>query len=63
MSLRWILTGWWRRDGDRHSDIGRRLDAQERRVERFDRRITRVEIELGILHPGVDEVDDAGGSG
>lgn len=45
-----------RYDGNHHAEIARRLSLQERLAARFEARLKRVEVELGIVRP--DVVDD-----
>lgn len=37
--------------GKKIDGLDSRLEAQERKVKRFEARITRVEVELGIIRP------------
>lgn len=55
--LCWLTRRW---DGNHHAEISRRLALQERLTSRFEARLKRVEVELGIVRP--DVVDDVEGT-
>ncbi len=48
------------RDSNHHAEIESRLRDQERKAVRFERRLKRVEVELGIVRPGI--IDDVEGA-